>query len=71
MAEKKVHMTKVFKMVQQHTCKPQLQQKRYFDCNRRGEFHGFEEVELVMVLVYSRVGTGKRNKKVVNVNVML
>ena len=48
-AEKKEHMTKVFKMVQQHTHKRQLQQKRYFDSNRRGEFQGFEEGELVMV----------------------
>ena len=49
-AERKKHMTKVFQMVQEHTKKRQLQQKRYFDSNLKGELHHFTTGELVMML---------------------
>ena len=61
-AERKEHMSHVFKMVQQHTKKHQLQQKRYFDSNLKGEFQSFDEGELVMMYdTASRSKHGKLN----------
>lgn len=59
-AARKEHMTQVFKMVQEHTKRSQMQQKRYFDSNLKGEFQGFEEGELVMMFdTKSRSKNGK------------
>ena len=49
-AERKLHMTKVFQMVKEHTGKKQLHQKEYFDRNRKGKFQTFDIGELVMFL---------------------
>ena len=48
-AERKANMTKVFKLVQDHTKKRQMQQKRYFDSQRRGVFQSFNPGEVVMM----------------------
>ena len=49
-AERKKHLSKVFQLVQEHTKKRQLQQKRYFDSNLKGELHSFTIGELVMMM---------------------
>ena len=48
-AERKANMTKVFKLVQDHTKKRQMQQKKYFDNQRRGVCQSFDPGELVMM----------------------
>ena len=48
-AERKKQMSQIFKMVQDITKMKQLQQKRYFDGNVRGECQKFENGELVMM----------------------
>ena len=61
-AERKKHMSQVFKMVQEHTKKRQLQQKRYFDSNLKGEFQKFEAGEMVMMFdCAARSNMGKLN----------
>ena len=47
-ADRKEHMSKIFKMVRERTSRQQLMQKEYFDKNRSGKFQTFEENELVM-----------------------
>ena len=49
MTERKANVTKVFKLVQDHTKKRQMQQKRYFDSQRRGVFQSFNPGEVVMM----------------------
>ena len=61
-ADRKQHMTQVFKMVQEQTKQRQLQQKRYFDSNLKGEFQRFEKEELVMIYdAAARSKVGKLN----------
>jgi hypothetical protein len=62
-AERREHMSKVFKMVQDLTSRPQLQQKQYFDKNKSGKFQTFLEGEQVMYCdPAARKKQGKLNK---------
>ena len=47
-ADRKLHMTKVFQMVKEHTGRRQLQQKEFFDKSRSGKFSKFQVGELVL-----------------------
>ena len=47
-AERKKEMSKVFKLVKEHTLKKQQHQKDYFNKNLKGHFHMFEDKEAVM-----------------------
>ena len=62
-AERREHMSKVFKMVQDLTSRRQLQQKQYFDKNKSGKFQTFLEGEQVMYCdPAARKKQGKLNK---------
>ena len=47
-AERKREMSKVFKLVKEHTLRKQQHQKRYFDKNLKGHFQTFDEKAEVM-----------------------
>ena len=62
-AERREHMSKVFKMVQDLTSRRQLQQKQYFDKNKSGKFQTFLVGEQVMYCdPAARKKQGKLNK---------
>ena len=61
-ADRKKQMSQVFEMVREHTKKRQMQQKRYFDSNLKGEFQNFQMGDLVMMFDCSaRTVHGKLN----------
>ena len=61
-ADRKKQMSQVFEMVREHTKKRQMQQKRYFDSNLKGEFQKFQMGDLVMMFDCSaRTVHGKLN----------
>ena len=62
-ADRKQEMTKIFKMVRDHTQRAQHHQKSYFDRNRKGTFQEFDVGEEVMLCdPSSRSKDGKLNR---------